>query len=102
MSKEIAKEILSQLGANKFLVMTGAKNLCSLNEQLGGLSFRLPKFSGVKINYVKIVLNASDLYDIEFGRVFGMKYTVISTHKDIYCDQLQELFTKETGLNTHL
>ena len=102
MSKEIAQEILKQLGSGKFVAMTRAKNLCSLDEQEGGLSFKLPKFSGVKINYVKIVLNGTDLYDVTFGRIHGMKYTVISTHKDIYFDQLQELFTKETGLNTHL
>lgn len=98
MSQEIAKVILSQLGGNKFITMTGARNLFSLTEQLGGLSFKLPKFSGVKVNYVKIVLNSSDLYDVEFGRIYGNKYTVISKHSDIYCDMLVELFEKETGL----
>jgi hypothetical protein len=98
MSKEIAKIILNQLGGNKLIVMTGAKNLCALDEQCGGLSFKLPKFSGVKVNYVKIVLNGSDLYDVEFGRIYGNKYTVISKHSDIYCDMLVELFEKETGL----
>ncbi len=98
MSKEIAKIILNQLGGNKLIAMTGAKNLCALDEQCGGLSFKLPKFSGVKVNYVKIVLNGSDLYDVEFGRIYGNKYTVISKHYDIYCDMLVELFEKETGL----
>ncbi len=98
MSKEIAKIILNQLGGNKLIAMTGAKNLCALDEQCGGLSFKLPKFSGVKVNYVKIVLNGSDLYDVEFGRIYGNKYTVISEHSDIYCDMLVELFEKETGL----
>jgi hypothetical protein len=27
---------------------------------------------------------------------------LISEHEDIYNDQLQELFTSETGLDTHL
>jgi hypothetical protein len=102
MSKEIAQVILSQLGGRKFTTMTGANNLCALNEQLGGLSFKLPKFSGVKVNYVKIVLNGKDLYDVEFGRIYGHKYTVISKHPDMYCDQIEELFQKETGLATHL
>jgi len=102
MSQEIAKVILSQLGGNKFITMTGARNLFSLTEQLGGLSFKLPKFSGVKINYVKILLNGSDLYDVEFGRIYGNKYTLLNTYSDIYCDQLRELFEKETSLATHL
>lgn len=102
MSKEIAKTILQQLGGNRFTTMTGAKNLCALDEQCGGLSFKLPKFAGVKVNYVKIVLNGADLYDVEFGRIYGLKYTTISKHENIYFDQLQELFEKETGLYTHL
>ena len=102
MSQEIAKVILSQWGGNKFITMTGARNLFSLTEQLGGLSFKLPKFSGVEINYVKILLNGSDLYDVEFGRIYGNKYTVLNTYSDIYCDQLRELFETETGLATHL
>jgi hypothetical protein len=102
MSKEIAQEILKQLGSGKFVAMTGAKNFCSLDEQEGGLSFKLPKFSGIKINYVKIVLNASDLYEVTFGRIHGLKYTVISEHKGIYCDELKDMFEYHTGLRTHL
>lgn len=101
-SKEIASTILRQLGSFKFTTMTGARDLFALDEQCGGLSFRLPKFAGVKVNYVKIVVNGEDLYDVEFGRIYGNKYTVISKHTDIYCDYLRELFEKETGLYIHL
>ncbi|AXF77019.1 hypothetical protein AV903_14875 [Erwinia tracheiphila] len=40
MSKEIAVEILNQLGGNKFIAMTGAKNFVWLEN--GGLIFKLP------------------------------------------------------------
>jgi len=98
--KEIAMETLKQLGGNKFLAMTGAKNL-SFDDK-GTLSFKLPRFAGLKINHVKIELNGKDLYDITFGRIYGLKYTVLNTVNDIYNDMLQSIFTKGTGLDTHL
>jgi hypothetical protein len=98
---ETAKEILRQLGGNKFVVMTGAKNLIG---HPSALSFRLPgkNFARHDINYVKITLNSMDLYDLEFGRVRGKTYKVISLCDGIYNDQLQAVFTAETGLDTHL
>jgi hypothetical protein len=97
-----AQTIISQLGSNKFLAMTGARNLLSHTDKCGGLSFKLPKFSGVKVNYIKILLNGNDLYDIEFGRIYGNTYKVIAEHSDIYSDQLRSLFESETGLRTSL
>jgi len=97
---EDAATILQQLGGNKFVVMTGAKNLMKSD---GGktLSFRLPKaLNG--INYVKITLGASDTYTVEFGRVSGMDYKVKQKFDNIYADQLQSIFTKTTGLYTKL
>lgn len=95
----IARTIIEQLGGNKFKVMTGANNILALGD---GVSFKLPKFDGLKINYVKIILEPSDTYTVEFGRVYGSKYTVLSTHSDIYCDVLVDLFERKTGLRTSL
>lgn len=94
----VAKTILQQLGGNKFIVMTGAKDF------VGGadyLAFRLPKAKG-GINKVRIKLNANDLYDVEYGRIRKLEYKVIATDEGIYEDMLQECFTKATGLDTHL
>lgn len=101
-ASQVAGTILQQLGGRKFTTMTGAKNIFAVNEKLGGLSFKLPRFAGVKVNYVKIVLNGNDLYDIEFGRIYGNKYSLLNTVNDVYCDQLEEIFTQETGLATRL
>lgn len=98
---KVADIILQQIGGNKFIVMTGAKNFLSHNNQ--ALSFQLPsRFAKQGINYVKITLNDSDTYDMEFGKRWGRKYDVINTVDGVYCDMLQSIFTEVTGLDTHL
>jgi hypothetical protein len=59
-------------------------------------------FAGVKINYVKIVLEPSDTYTVTFGRIHGAKYSVLSTVEGVYCDTLRAVFESETGLHTSL
>lgn len=97
MSISIAKEILNQLGSSRFLMFTGAYNLIALEN---GLQFKLPKHEGIKVNHVKITLTPMDVYEIDFGRVWGNKYTVLSTAKNVYCDELQAVFTEHTHLYT--
>lgn len=96
----IAQTILEQLGGRKFLVMTRAKNLMDCGN---GLSFKLPsRFATGGINYVKIELDPSDTYTVTFGKIWGTNYKVVKTNDGIYCDMLQDLFTRVTGLDTHL
>lgn len=95
----VAKTILNQLGGNKFLVMTGAKHLFDLGN---GLQFKLPNFAGVRINAVRITLDPSDTYSVEFGRVRGSTYSKLSEHNEIYADSLVSLLERETGLATSL
>ena len=98
----VAQTILQQLGGNKFLVMTGAKNLVNHSKE-NALSFKLPsKFATDGINYVKITLQPNDTYTMEFGKVWGVKYKVIHTVEGVYCDMLQTIFTDKTGLDTSL
>lgn len=98
LSEGVAKEILAQLGGNRFIAMTGAKNLVD-----GGkfLAFKLPRAKD-SINYVKISLTSMDLYDIEFGRIRANNYKVVKKLGGVYNDQLQNIFTKVTGLHTRL
>ena len=100
--ESVAKTILQQLGANKFAATTGARSFLNLGN---GLSFKLPGASGFTkqgINYVKITLNPSDTYTMEFGRIRGGNYKIIHMERDVYFDQLQPIFTATTGLETHL
>jgi len=95
---QVAETILKQLGGNRFRVMTGAKEFIADGKML---MFRIPK-ANRGINHVRITLAPSDTYTVEFGRKRSMNYKVISTFKDIYNDQLQDLFERETGLYTSL
>lgn len=93
-----AKIILEQLGGHKFIVMTGAKNFTGTEKSL---SFRIMR-NAKKVTHVKVTLNWKDLYDIEFVRVHKLKVNPISEAKDIYFDELQRVFTEETGLHTQI
>lgn len=98
----IADDIFRQLGGNRFVMMTGAKNIAGGRNHL---QFKLPKAKD-SINFVKITLNGWDTYDIEFGRTRMIKgeytYKVVHSVEGIYNDQLQEIFTRYTGLYTKL
>jgi hypothetical protein len=99
---EIANIILQQLGGRRFVAMTGSKNFIAGDHRL--------TFSIVHgrdgINACEIKLDPSDTYMVRFYRVgdrrTGYKHTDKSVHTDIYAEDLQELFTRQTGLYTHL
>jgi len=103
----LAQEIIVQLGGNKFTVMTGAKQFMAIDN---GLAFKLPGTSGYtkqSINYVEVILNGKDLYDVTYsrftnGRKQGPKKVVKHVDNDIYFDMLQDSFTEATGLYTSL
>jgi hypothetical protein len=89
----VAKIILEQLGGQgKLVVMTGAYNFIAFPN---GLSFKL---KSRKANYVKITLNAMDLYDVQFQKLFGMKSKVVAEYDNLYFDQLIPIIEKETGM----
>lgn len=96
----IAKTILEQLGGRKFTFMCGVKHPTAIER---GLSFRIPgTMTRNRINYVKITLEPSDTYKVEFGVIRGHAYKVVSTHEDVYCDGMAELFRDKTGLETRM
>jgi len=93
---QIAKTIQDQLGG-KALYMLGAKNLATNGNDL---CFRIRGSKAV--NYIKIILTPADLYTMEFGKIWGHKYTVVNTHEMVYADMMHGLIEKETGLYTSL
>ena len=95
----IAKTILEQLGGNKFVVMTGAKNFVDCGD---ALSMKIGR-NKTSSNYLKITLNMMDLYDVRFSRVSlkGGERSV-TEYNDVYNDSLVEVFEKHTGMYTSL
>ena len=94
LDKTQASELLKQLGGNKFIMMTGAKNFTFGSN---GLAFKIGR-NAKAVNYVVIDLNGKDLYDMKFQK--GTR--VLNKVNDVYNDQLQKMFTKYTGMYTSL
>jgi hypothetical protein len=100
MALEASKMILRQLGGNKFIAMTGAKQFVGSNNSL---SFQLPK-ANKKIKGVRITVNSADLYDMTFGYFDKKKFqwVDVAKYENVYFDQMTNIFTRETGLYTSL
>ena len=109
---KVADIILQQLGGNKFIAMTGSKNFLSDNNGNTLLMNLTRNMSGA--NRLSITLTSMDDYTMKFYKVTGGKmnmktfeFTPVKTKdikiiKGVYCDQLQEIFTENTGLYTKL
>ena len=128
-NQEIANTILQQIGGNKFIVMTGAKNFIAIER---GIRFNIMR-NASSANVIEITLRGDDTYNMRFVRKRnapnpytlmakylgrGMdpmevekkikKATMVDTwqvlreFKGIYCDQLEEIFRDVTKLNTRL
>jgi len=92
--KRVAVEILRQLGGNKFIAMTGAKNFgCTDNSFICQIPMKKDR-----ISHIKIILNSLDTYDIDFISIWGNKLKTISTCKGIYNDMLKDIISDRTGL----
>lgn len=98
--KELAQLILQYMGGNRFLTMTGAKDL-SYDET--SLSFKIPKSFKNGVSHVRIIYNEGlDLFDMKFMYIRGTTYKELKYVSDLYFEDLQKTFTEETGLDTHL
>lgn len=97
----VAEIMIQQIGGNKFIAMTGAKNFtCTENS----LSFHLPKkLIKNKGNIVTITLEADDTYSLRFAYLNkNLNLIEESVNKGVYYDQLVEIISQETGLTTLL
>lgn len=98
-----ADVILSQLGgAGRLKVMIGAREFYSENN---GQTLYFKFAMCPKANVIKITLNGSDLYDVEFwkrGRLNTKTMTVPNAKagefSDVYAEDLKEIIENYTGL----
>ncbi|UXI04734.1 hypothetical protein [Photobacterium sp. TY1-4] len=101
----IARTILGQLGGNRFVAMTGARQFVAL--EAPGLQFDLPEDGGFAcggICRIKVRLDPCDTYTVTaFARKGnGPVYCEVSSRPGVYCDMLEGVFTEITGLYTRL
>ncbi len=88
---QVANTILMQLGGRRFSMMTGAKQFVAIER---GLLFALPaRLAKQGINKVRIELEAN-----------ARRGDVIEVQCDsmVYCDQLEAIFERLTGVYTRL
>lgn len=94
----VANTILEQLGGNKFIAMTGAKNFVGDTDSL---MFSIGRNSS-KANKVRVTLMPSDTYKVEFFQFRSLDLKVLKAYEDVYVDNLRSIFTSYTGLDTSL
>lgn len=96
--QEIAQTILAQLGGNRFIAMTGAKNLAHGENSLHG---KLGK-NAKGVTHFTVTLDATDTYTVRFCRVWGTKLTEKGTTSGVYFDMLRDLFESATEMRLSL
>ena len=96
---QVAKEILNQLGGNKFIAMTGAKNLTGGEN---ALQFSIGRGAKRGINKIRIELTSMDDYTVTFWKITGIDFKKIDEVNGVYCDTLASVFTEKTGFETKL
>jgi hypothetical protein len=103
-TKTVAETILQQLGGQRFIVMTGARNfLANDARERGSLTFKISSaMTRDRITHVRITLGENDTYTMEGLKVRGVKCTTERTKTFLCAEDLQHAFTEMTGLDTHL
>lgn len=112
------QDIVSQIGGNKFIVMTGSKIKYFGYDDLGYVYIMIELTKNkIGAKYLKIQLNGLDLYNLEWSKIkktqvpeykaLGIKIydeqqVIIEKIEDIYGEDLQKIFTDRTGLLTRL
>ena len=103
----IAETILEQLGGKEFILMTGSKNFVKheVPDEAPWLRMDLIP-NDADVNRLKITYNiGSDLNSMHFYKFTFKDDCTISNEKkfeNVYFDQLEEIFTSTTGLDTRI
>ena len=107
--KQIASEMMNQLGGSRFRFMVGVKMAvydCKGNDVVLSMNIGRNKTSA---NFFKFIYDsAMDLYKMQLIRkttsrkTFETTEKVIAERNGVYCDMVRRTFTEMTGLYTHL
>ena len=110
--RQVAEQILMQLGGREFLLMTGCKKLVYDESSLRMHLAR--NCSGA--NILKITLGSDDLYEVVFsyhrapgykikdGKVFERPEINrdVARYEGVYDTMLRPIFSEVTGMDTHM
>lgn len=97
---QVANTILSQLGgSNRLSAMIGAYNFIGGEDSL---SFRFKAKAKDRISGIRIILNALDLYDLEFFVIRGTNVKKLVTIADVDAFALRSVIRSTTGLYLNL
>lgn len=91
----VTQTIYEQLGGARFSLMTGVR---SFVQGATTLQFKLKGRTANRSNLCQVVLAADDTYTVSFHYLNNTRCVLRARHEGVYADQLQTLFTKETGL----
>lgn len=102
MRMQYVEQILSCLGAGKFIIQTGAHHfkdgLESGSVTLTFLIHGSTNADGSMVNAVKIKLTHPMTYTMEFGQVWGGQYRFIGDREFVHQSQLRDVFMEYTGI----
>lgn len=98
MTTTTASIILQQLGDHRFRAMTGAKDLLALED---GLQFKVGA-NAQKVTAVRITLDATDLYMVQFYRGRGLNMVEAAAVTMVDAAALRGVFEEHTGMRTSL
>lgn len=100
-TNNVADTILQQFGGNRFVAMTGAKQMVSLED---GIQFKLGRGAARRINKVRVTLGSDDLYKLEFFRIDVREGKVfhIAVCERVHAESLRSCFTNITGMDCSL
>ena len=96
----VANTIFAQLGGNRFVQMTGVKNLSASED---ALTMHLPK-NHSKAKYLRIEITHNDTYNMIFRREDkkNFLFPIVAEFRDVFNNQIAQIFTDTTGLYTSL
>lgn len=97
-TNQVADTILQQLGGNRFIAMTGAKNFLAYPN---ALSMKIMPNSE-KVTHVRITLDESDTYTITPLRIRGTNIITLRGYSMVHVEDLRRSFETLTGLRTSL
>jgi hypothetical protein len=98
--KEIVTGIYQLIGSQgKLKAMIGAHSFfhSRFDNDNPGIQFKFPTSN--KINCCQLTLDiGTDLYNIKFMQIIGLKVTDRGTHTDVYVENVRDIFETSTGL----